>query len=51
MGFLRRYNFWIMAGIVAVAVVLGILNNFRVHEEQRVPLWGAREQEADNGIF
>lgn len=39
-GLLRRFNWWVVAGIVAVAVVLGIFNNLRVYEEQRVNWFG-----------
>lgn len=36
----RGYNAWIIIAIVALAVVLGVLNNLRVREEQRVPWSG-----------
>ncbi len=34
------YNLLVLAAIAVLAVVLGILNNSRVYEEQRVPLFG-----------
>ena len=34
------WNIWILIGLVLGAVVLGIVNNFRVYEEQRVPWFG-----------
>lgn len=37
---LRHFNWWVLAGIVAIAVVLGIFNNLRVYEEQRVDWFG-----------
>lgn len=37
---LKRFNWWVLAGIVAMAVVLGVLNNLRVYEEQRVQWLG-----------
>ena len=33
---LMSFNWWVMAGAVALAVLLGIFNNLRVYEEQRV---------------
>jgi hypothetical protein len=33
---LKHFNWWVIVGIVALAFVLGILNNLRVYEEQRV---------------
>ena len=37
---LKVFNWWVLAGIVALAVVLGIFNNLRVYEEQRVKWFG-----------
>lgn len=34
------YDLWVILGIFLLAVVLGVLNNFRVYEEQRVNLFG-----------
>lgn len=34
------WNLWVLIGLVLGAVVLGVLNNFRVYEEQRVPWLG-----------
>ena len=34
------YNLVVLAAIAALALVLGLLNNSRVYEEQRVPLFG-----------
>ncbi len=33
---LRHFNWWVVVGIVAFAVLLGVFNNLRVYEEQRV---------------
>lgn len=38
------YNLWVVAGIVILALILGILNNFRVYEEQRVSLFNFESQ-------
>ena len=32
---LRHFNWWVVVGIVAFAVLLGVFNNLRVYEEQR----------------
>ncbi len=43
-------NPWVLAGIVALAVLLGALNTLRVFEEQRVPWFGAPDDaESENG--
>ena len=34
------YDLRVLIGFVLVAVILGILNNMRVYEEQRVPWMG-----------
>jgi len=34
-----RYNLWVIGAIFVLAAVLGVLNNLRVYEEQRVELW------------
>ena len=34
------YDLRVLIGLVLVAVILGILNNMRVYEEQRVPWMG-----------
>lgn len=39
-----RWNLWILLGILAAALVLGVLNNLRVYEEQRVPWFGSVER-------
>ena len=38
--FLASYNWYVLSGIVLLAVVLGVLNNLRVYEEQRVNWFG-----------
>lgn len=49
------FNFWVVAGIVLLGAVLGVLNNLRVYEEQRVeifgevPTAGAEEEDVDVG--
>lgn len=30
-------NVWVILALLLLSVVLGVLNNFRVYEEQRVP--------------
>lgn len=35
------WNIWVLIGLVLAAIVLGMLNNFRVYEEQRVPWFGS----------
>ena len=37
---LGLFNWWVVAGIVVLAILLGILNNLRVYEEQRVNWFG-----------
>lgn len=41
-AFLARegISFWALVCMVALAVLLGVLNNLRVYEEQRVPWFG-----------
>ena len=39
------WNLWILIGLVLGAIILGVLNNFRVYEEQRVPWFGSRTAE------
>lgn len=31
------FNPWVVAAILLLSVVLGVLNNLRVHEDQRAP--------------
>ena len=48
----RRFNLFVIAGIVALALVLGILNNLRVDEEKRVHWFGGpvvTASDADEG--
>lgn len=40
MNMRQPFNLWVLAGLVALALVLGILNNLRVYEEQRVNWFG-----------
>lgn len=37
---LGHFNWWVLAGIVVAAIALGICNNLRVYEEQRVNWFG-----------
>ena len=39
-SFRKPYDLRVVVGLVALAVVLGILNNLRVYEEQRVEWFG-----------
>lgn len=41
------WNWWVLAAIVLGAIVLGVLNNLRVYEDQRVPWFGAGEPAGD----
>ena len=43
----RTLNWWVLFGIVALAFVLGILNNLRVYDEQRVKWFGGPVVEAE----
>ena len=43
-----EFKFWVLALTVALAVALGVVNNMRVYEEQRVPWLGAEEEEEDD---
>ena len=36
----RSYDLRVLAGLVLASVALGVLNNMRVYEEQRVPWLG-----------
>lgn len=40
-----RLNLWVILGIMALSVVLGILNNLWVYEEQQIQLWGNSEDD------
>lgn len=42
-----RFDIRVLAVLIALAVVLGILNNLRVYEEQRVPWLGAPQEEGN----
>ena len=42
-----RFNPAVLAALVALAVVLGILNNLRVYEEQRIPWFGSSQEGTD----
>lgn len=35
-----KINWVVVAGLIAVSILLGVLNNFRVYEEQRIPWSG-----------
>ena len=37
----RAYNLAVLAGILALAVLLGVLNNLRVADERKVKWFGA----------
>ena len=40
-----RFNLAVLSGIVLLAVILGVVNNLRVYEEQRVPWFGGGQEE------
>ena len=44
-AFGRSYDLRVIVGLVLVAVILGVLNNMRVYEEQRVPWLGSNVSE------
>ena len=48
---LSNYNWFVVVGIVVLSVILGIVNNLRVYEEQRVNWFGgpvvSAEEEVD----
>lgn len=44
-----EFNLWVVAGIVLLGVVLGLLNNLRVYEEQRVEVFGPVPSTIDTG--
>ena len=45
----RRFVDWrVVAGIVGLAAVLGVLNNLRVYEEQRVKWFGGPAVQAED---
>lgn len=37
---LKHFNWLVVAGIVVLAILLGVFNNLRVYEEQRVNWFG-----------
>jgi len=43
------FNWRVVAGAVALSVVLGVLNNLRVYEEQRVKWFGGPAVGAEGG--
>ncbi len=43
----REYNLAVLAGILALAVLLGVLNNLRVADERKVKWFGAPADRAD----
>ncbi len=43
----QYFNWWVVMGVIAIAVVLGILNNIRVYEEQRVNWFGGPVVESE----
>ena len=45
--FLKELDWRVIAGAVALAFLLGILNNLRVYEEQRVEWFGGPVIEAE----
>lgn len=42
-------NLWVLLGMLLLAAVLGVLNNLRVFEEQRVPWFGDVEEDPAEG--
>lgn len=35
-----HFNWWVVAGVLAAAIVLGCINNLRVYDERRVKWFG-----------
>lgn len=50
-SWLRRcdVNVWVVLAILLLSAVLGVLNNLRVFEEQRVPWPGEDKLDVDGG--
>ena len=48
MAFFRRFNMLVVASVVLLAVVMGVANNLRVYEEQRVPWFGTAQEDAND---
>ena len=46
----RAYNLAVLAGILALAVLLGILNNLRVADERKVKWFEAPDIQADQNV-
>ena len=46
----RAYNLDVLAGILALAVLLGILNNLRVADERKVKWFEAPDIQADQNV-
>ena len=44
---LKELNWWVIAGTIVLAFLLGIVNNMRVFEEQRVEWFGGPVVDAD----
>ena len=44
----HTFNWYVLAGIVGLAVALGVLNNLRVYEEQRVKWFGGPVVQAED---
>ncbi len=40
---MKPFNFKVVLGLVAGAIVLGVLNNFRVPQEHRVSWFGGQQ--------
>ena len=47
---LANYNWYVLAGIVVLSVILGIVNNMRVYEEQRVNWFGGPVVSAEGEV-
>lgn len=43
----RHFDFAVVAGILALAILLGVLNNLRVIGERRAKWFGAPEESVD----
>lgn len=39
------YNLWVILGLLLLSIALGVVNNLRVYEEQRVSWWGYESEE------
>lgn len=48
-----HFNLWVVVGMILLSVILGVLNNLRVYEEQKVEIFGevrlAEDMDGEDG--